>query len=469
LISSVTERAPKTTSASIPQSSQNQPTEPDPDHHPPHQQAHLGWPEVIATALLAASHLILLLAAVALAVGWLLFGLPDEAAHKLIMPRLFRNAPTWVVSLLSAASSTLIPGWWAGGGSAAASPAASAAAAVDPASAFTRLRYLSLRRCTLADSSAAQGDGSSSGQSSGQHRRTRSGGGGGVFALWAAARAAGASAVEQCAADAGGRRVAAPNHRRRACSTAGAALLHWLLPRACAVAQLAGRAARLLAPPLSFHPPRSEPSSLSTTQHQRAPLKPPPAAAPLAALLGSCPHLRFADLTFISGAATSPSEMAALVVAMRRAGNVHYLAIAQPGRLPIEAVGAAQAGSDEGGSDTAGDAGAGGGTSYAGSDGGSSGGEESEDEDEASGSDGMRAGGGNQRHVAAERRGLLGWSWWGGRSGGRGDAAGSGGGGVQGAIGAAQRRRHKAVRKPVGPLLLECGSLDEVIARELQL
>ncbi len=341
----------------------------------PLNQANL-WPEVLATALLAAAHLVLLAVAVGLATAWLLLGLPETSRA---ISRL------WQLSGLAA-------------GTAATVDAPCDLPPPNPAAAFTRLRCLSLRRCTLAAASVLTASHPNSGSN---HNASRGGhsGSGGLLTLWASGGVDSGQAGEL------------PSRRQRACSAGGSVLLHWLLPRACGVALMAGTAWRALALPC-FARCRS-----SSSARPRGPHPPHPPTSRLAVLLSSCPDLRFVDLTFASGSATSwPNSASGIISSLQRAGNVHYLAVGQPARVQLDE---AAFGGAEGGWLL--------------------------DED----------------RVAEEEDGE-----GAGRDGYGG--VGSGGGGVRGA-------RQPVVDQqwwraaPAGPLLVECPGFDEIIARELGL
>lgn len=269
-------------------------------------------PEFLATVALAASLLGLLILATATAVGWLLLGLPATTQLPFGLQ--------WLTGFQFAQRVT------------------------DPAIAFKRLRYLSLRRCTLAE-----------------HLRPTANRGlvfggwlAGLGSVWAAAAQAAAAVREQQSAGAAAAAAAAAAdngdggsalmaeggahaHRRRACETVGAALLHWLLPRACAAAELCltavvallGRTSRL--PPLRLLLRWSRgPGGAAASGLLQLPR--------LAVLLSSCPELRFVDLTYISGGGSGPADLAKLAHVLRRTGGVHYLAVAQPAWLPLSDV-----------------------------------------------------------------------------------------------------------------------------------
>jgi hypothetical protein len=304
------------------------------------------WPEFLMTSLLAAVTLILLAAAVAAASASLLLGLDAFG------------------------------------------PPASRR---DPAAAFTRLRYLSLRRCSLAEAATRHGSGGS-----GVYGCLRRVG----LALWGAAQTA-TPGEEQTAATAGG---VGPSRRQRACSATAVALLHCLLPPVCAAAEGVRAAGAAITRPRPRTPP-------------------PP---PLHDLLASCPQLRFVDLTYVSGAGTRPDELARLAGRLAASGSVHYLAVSQPGWLPL------------------------GRTARCGSEG-----------ERGPGSDSGDEGEGGTLECARMRAGASSWGlrWlWGFGRGGRLGAA------------APQARRSRARRPRSGtgaPLLLDCAGLDAVISREL--
>jgi hypothetical protein len=326
----------------------------------------------------------------------------------------------------------------------------------DPAAAFTRLRYLSLRRCTLSEAAAGRSGGS-----------IRAGGacGGGLFAWWRALVQAVALAREQAAAAAvedggrsgdgsgGGSGTAGGgrDHRRRLCSTGGAALLHWLLPRACGGAQCAGsllrKASGRLAPPFA--------AGCGAT-----------AVPALQALLAACPHLRFVDLTFVSGSGSRHSELARLAAALSRQGNVHYLAVSQPARVPLEAAAAAAAAAGAGGSA------AGGGERDVSCGRGRRRGRRRRGE--RRGGNGDRASGGGSRGGGSRDGGgggggSGGWqAWWAWLGWGRRDSSGGGREREEGPSSLRQQAERQAATLG-GPLLIESAGMEEIIARELGL
>ena len=313
---------------------------------------------MFATALLAAAHLLFLLMAVAVAAAWLLLGLPEPLSPCL--------------NLGAAAKLTaerLLPwrGRRAGNGGGGVSCSLQQRRH-DPADAFKRLRYLSLRRCSLPNPIDAPADGGDGISSAGRISHAAL-----LLLLWPApalAAALGAAVPGAGGGAADGSGVArvqgawsARSTRRQACGACGSALLRWLLPWACVAAQAAGYALCTLGlGRLPWFPAHlrwlcscgsagaSDVSQGLLQRHARSgpqptrrpgqrPLPPPP---PLQSLLLACGELRFVDLTFLGGAAAALPAMSRLVRALGRCGRVHYLAVAQPGRLRLSTAPAVQ-------------------------------------------------------------------------------------------------------------------------------
>ncbi|KIY95430.1 hypothetical protein MNEG_12531, partial [Monoraphidium neglectum] len=414
---------------------------------------HLGPAEAAATALLAWLHLLLLLAATVAAASWLLLGAPDlrcpgarlmAAAAARLLPRLrVRTAP----------------GVGPEGG-------ARRQARADPAAAFRRLRYLSLRRSSLSGPVAAAAGGAG-----------LRGGAASVMSLllWPLPAAISlrslnsAAGRHECSGSAGGecgastQQPSATDSRRRACAAGGAALLQWVLPRACAAAQLAGSALAALG--LSRFAPCAPSHRACSNAHGSKgcrvarPRKPPQARPPLQSLLLACNELRFVDLTCVGGGAAAPGAMSRLVRALWRGGHVHYIAVAQPARLRLERRASSRRGCGNGGS---GDGG--GGYSHA----------EDEGGDHDRGSDDSSSGCEDECCRAWEGRGSgggraragHGWLRWLGRG------SSSGGGsreGTQDPAWRGQRSKGTGGVAPPAPILLECSGFDEIIVRELGL
>jgi hypothetical protein len=435
----------------------NSPPPPTCPHTP---KAHT-WPEALATTLLATTHFILLVAFVAAAAAWLLLGLPEPSAT------LQQQAAACTQRVPGLAGLTSRIGGLVWGQQAGAAGAVGSLAPADwheaqlrpgtfePAAAFTRLRYLSLRRCTLPEHTAGHHGGSSSG----------AGSGGGLLACWRTLARAAALAQEQAAVAAagdggsnrqGGSSSGGSGSRQRACSTGGAALLHWLLPHACGGAQRAGgllRAASARLGPARLRLSSSRVSGAAATgpaaSMATSAVAPPP--LPLQALLAACPELRFVDLTCVSGAAAQPAAAAVLAAALGRAGNVHYLAVSQAVRVALEVAAAAAAAE-------AGDL-------HNDSIGGDGGGGSEPAAWARDASEPPRLGG-----AAGSGTDAPAWPWaWLRRS--RGGIRG-GGEGAEDRERRAQRQRRKAARQAAalgGPLLVEVTGMDDIIASELGL